>query len=74
MKLKHLSIDSTRGMRSRGKGINREVWFSFCSKHHTYNKDCHTCNIGNWERVIVYKLNSLVYNLFPSLWIWMRNR
>ena len=61
-------------MRTRGKGLKKEIWFSICSRHAIHDENCNMCNTGSWQNAIKYKVSSLRYNLFPSLWRWMVNR
>lgn len=61
-------------LRTRNKGIKKEIWFSICSKHALYNENCNMCNTGSWKNAIKYKISSLIYDLFPSLWRWWINR
>lgn len=61
-------------MRIRGKGLKKELWFSICSRHAVYDEDCKLCNTGRWEKIIKYKISTLIYDLFPSLWSWWINR
>ena len=61
-------------MRTRGKGLNKEIWFSICSRHAIYDEKCNMCNTGSWQNAIKYKVSTLTYNLFPSLWRWRVNR
>ena len=62
------------GLRYRGKGLKKEVWFSFCSAHYHYNKDCKLCNSGNWHNLLGHKISSLIYKISPKLWGWLINK
>jgi len=35
-------------MRTRGKGLKKEIWFSICSRHAIYDENCNMCNTGSW--------------------------
>ena len=61
-------------MRTRGKGLKKEVWFSICSAHMEYDENCPRCATGTWNNVIKHKISSLIYDIFPSLWRWWVNR
>jgi len=61
-------------MKTRGKGLKKQIWFSFCSRHQEYEENCDLCNMGTWESAITYKISSLIYKFFPSLWAWWVNR
>ena len=61
-------------MRSKGKLFWRSEWYSICSMHYEYNKDCRACNAGSWENVILTKISSFVFDHFPNLWIIWANR
>ena len=67
------NIKSTR-LRTRGRFLTKEVWYSICSIHQEYKEDCKMCNTGTWNNVITSKISSLIYNLFPSFWSWWVNR
>ena len=60
-------------LRTKGKGLKKEAWFSICSCHQEYEESCKLCNTGNWENICKYKLSGLFYELFPNLWIWWVN-
>ena len=61
-------------MRTRGKFLKKQIWFSICSMHAAYDENCNMCNHGSWENVIHYKISSVIYKFFPSLWRWWLNR
>ena len=50
-------------MRTKGKGIKKKMWISFCSVHHEYNPDCKMCNDGYWNNIVLLKLNLLLYKI-----------
>lgn len=58
----------------KGKYWKKEIWFSFCSAHREYNKDCKACNHGSWRNVWGSKFEGVVYKLFPKLWKWWVNK
>ena len=55
-------------MRTRGKFVRKERWYSICSIHQEYNKDCPMCNSGTWNNVILIWLDSLLYKVSYPLW------
>lgn len=61
-------------MRTRYKGIKKELWFSYCSQHREYHHDCRLCNIGSWQNAILYKIDTLFYISLPCLWRWAANK
>lgn len=60
-------------MKTRKKGIRKETWFSFCSKHREYDKNCPLCKEGRWSNNIKYKISSFIFDNFPKLWIYFVN-
>lgn len=60
-------------MRTRGHGLFKETWYSFCSRHLEYDESCHICNSGRWVNNIRHSLSSFIYDHFPRLWIWWVN-
>lgn len=60
--------------RTRKKGIKKEVWFSICSRHPIYVKDCDMCNKGSWNNIVKYKTSCIIYRIFPSIWRWYVNK
>lgn len=61
-------------MRTKGLGIKKKIWFSICSVHQEYNKNCNLCNKGTWVPVWRYKISSLVYDIAPGLWRFFVNK
>lgn len=49
-------------------------WFSICSAHFEYNKDCVCCNVGTWTFMPTHYIGSLVFKLSPGFWRWWMNR
>lgn len=49
-------------------------WFSFCSRHQIYDKDCNICQSGAWTNVWKWRIGGLIYDIFPKFWIWYVNR
>ena len=58
-------------MRDKGRFFWRERWFSLCSAHQQYNKECKTCNVGMWENVWRNNIEKLVFIISPKLYKWL---
>ncbi len=58
-------------MRDKGKYFCKERWFSICSAHQTYNKECNTCNVGNWENVWRTNIEKVIFIISPKLYKWL---
>ena len=61
-------------MRTKGKFLNKQIWFSICSRHREYDEACDLCKIGEWENALKYKFSSFIYDNFPSIWRWYMNK
>lgn len=61
-------------MRTRGKGLKKEIWFSICSGHYDYDENCKACNKGHWKNALKHRISLGFYNLCPSLWRWWINK
>ena len=57
----------------QGWGPFSYEWYSFCSAHQLYSKDCKTCQSGNWHNVWKLHLSSLIYKISPKFWMWLFN-
>lgn len=55
-------------MISRGKYWYKYEWYSICSVHREYNKDCKMCNSGSWINVWKNFIDSIMYDISPKLW------
>jgi hypothetical protein len=75
--LLHLFIKNSptenKTMRTKGRFLNKQQWFSICSTHFEYNPLCKRCTTGIWKNIYMFKLSSIFYNKFPKLWIWWMN-
>ena len=60
-------------MRTRKKYGFTQVWYSICSSHREYNKTCRLCTQGYWSYNWVRKIDSFIFNKFPSFWLWWSN-
>jgi hypothetical protein len=58
-------------MRDKGKYFCKERWFSICSAHQIYNKECSTCNVGTWENVWRTNIEKVVFIISPKLYKWL---
>ena len=53
---------------TKGRWLNRQEFYSICSKHITNNSECPSCQTGKWHCVYKTLLSKLVYKVFPWLW------
>ncbi len=58
-------------MKDRGKYFWKERWFSLCSAHKIYNKECSTCNVGTWENVWRISIEKVVFIISPKFYKWL---
>ena len=58
-------------MRDKGKYFWKEKWFSICSTHQKYNKECNTCNVGTWENVWRTNIEKVIFTISPKLYKWL---
>jgi len=42
----------------KGWGLWKKEWYSICSQHQQYNKDCYICHYGTWENCWITYLRS----------------
>lgn len=61
-------------LKTRGRGLRRQEWYSICSAHQEYKEDCERCNCGTWSNVWRVHFSNLVYKIAPGFWIWWVNR
>ena len=50
-------------MRTKGKLCWKYEWYSICSQHQEYNKDCEICNHGSWHNVWKKNINKFFGNI-----------
>lgn len=55
-------------MRSRGRLLWRQEWYSVCSIHRPHRDDCNMCRAGSWVNVWKQRASHLFYVISPSLW------
>lgn len=53
---------------TRGKLWYKYTWFSICSVHYEYDKNCKMCNAGSWVNNWANYIDSIIYNMSPKLW------
>ena len=51
----------------------RKQWYSYCSAHREYDKDCNICQHGTWENVWKMAVMGYIYDKSPVLWMWLVN-
>jgi hypothetical protein len=57
-------------MKTKGRFIFKSTWYSFCSKHIDYDKNCHICESGVWQNDIIHNIGNLLFTYFPGFWIF----
>lgn len=60
-------------MKDIGKLWNKKRWFSFCSKHAEYDKNCLICQGGTWTNVWKHNIEKVIYKISPRFWMWWVN-
>jgi hypothetical protein len=58
----------------QGRFFWKKRWYSFCSIHRDYRKDCHICNVGIWHNVWRTHISGLIYDIAPKFWVWWVNK
>jgi len=58
-------------LRSRRFGPFKQEWYSICSKHMVYDKNCNMCNAGVWCNVWKNNLSKFIFKYFPKFWHWI---
>lgn len=61
-------------MKTRGWGPFKQTFYSACSKHRVWNKDCNTCQKGRWYTNLTSKLSSILFKVSSGIWRVIRNR
>ena len=64
----------TGQMKTRGKWLWRQEWYSICSAHYDDKDGCPYCEAGRWVNVWVHNIEIFVYKRWPDLWRWWANR
>ncbi len=69
-----MTLDKTK--ETKGKLWWKYRWISICSIHGFEGTqiECNMCQTGIWSNLWISKISSLIYKLFPKLWIWYMNR
>jgi len=52
---------------TRGKFWWKEEWYSFCSRHQEYDKDCDICQHGTWENVWKQKWKQKIFRIWGKV-------
>lgn len=60
--------------RFQGEGLSKKQWYSICSAHREYEKDCPRCNAGTWVNIHEQKIWHVFFSLCPSFWRILVNR
>ena len=55
-------------MRTRGKFIFKERWYSICSMHQEYDETCHMCRTGTWNNVVTLWFRNLQHDYAYPFW------
>jgi len=61
-------------MREKGFFFWKERWYSFCSAHREYDKDCPRCKAGSWKNVWMVAINGFLHDNCYKYWHWRVNR
>lgn len=60
-------------MQDKGSLFWKKRWYSICSMHREYDKDCNMCNAGTWNNVWGLAIMGKIYDINPVLWMWLVN-
>lgn len=58
----------------QGKLFWKKEWYSLCSRHQIYNKECDICQVGRWHNVWGTHLSGFFHDHFYGLWFWWVNK
>jgi hypothetical protein len=59
---------------TRGEGLKKETWYSICSRHGVYDKNCELCNTGSWQNDHKLAVEGWFYDNAYWLWhFWVNN-
>lgn len=61
-------------MKTRGKGLRKQEFYSFCSQHLIEDENCELCKHGVWINIYKHKIDSFIHDHFYKLWHWYMNR
>jgi hypothetical protein len=59
---------------SKGKLFWKKEWYSICSMHYLYNRNCELCRTGHWRNTWLAFIETFFYKVTPKLWMWWVNR
>lgn len=54
-------------IRSKGHFLNKQHWYSICSRHQEYDEQCKLCNIGSWHNIYLLKICNFIYFTLPII-------
>jgi hypothetical protein len=60
-------------MREKGCFFWKQRWYSICSAHLEYDKDCPRCQTGYWKSVVVGAIEHFVYKYSYKHWFYWMN-
>lgn len=60
-------------MKSKGRGLRKQVYFSICSAHQSDNEDCPLCKVGAWRNYWGWRFGHIVYKISPRIWRFFAN-
>lgn len=58
----------------KDKFLWKKEWYSICSIHRDYDKNCELCKTGSWHNIIITKISSFIYNKYPKMWVLLKNK
>jgi hypothetical protein len=58
---------------TRGEGLKKETWYSICSRHGVYDKNCELCNTGSWQNDHKLAVEGWFHDHTYWLWVWWVN-
>jgi hypothetical protein len=65
--------ENKEGVAFRGKGFKKERWYSICSAHMNYDKDCPRCKTGSWHNVWLVAISGWFHDHIYWLWYFWVN-
>lgn len=57
----------------KGKFFWKKRWYSICSAHMVYDKDCPRCNVGGWHNLWGLAIGGFFHDHFYKLWFYYQN-
>ena len=66
--------ENNDGITTRGEGLKKETWYSICSRHGIYDKNCPRCKIGSWQNDHKLAVEGWFHDHTYWLWyFWVNN-